>query len=208
MPTAHPSAEILAGYAAGSLSAGMSLLAASHLTFCPRCRAVVSRLEALAGALLREETPAAPSPACLARTLARLDAEAAEPAPPCSPAEPGCPLPAPLRGLVGPLRRVPWRAICPGVAEHHLPGFPGEEVLLMRADAGSRVPQHTHDGHEVMLVLQGRLRDDGRVFARGDVASADARHDHAPEVVGSEPCMCLLVLANPLRYADPNRRPD
>ncbi|MBA3326136.1 MAG: zf-HC2 domain-containing protein [Rhodobacteraceae bacterium] len=52
MTLAHATPELLTAYADGSLSEGLSLLVASHLTFCPACRRRVARLEALGGALL------------------------------------------------------------------------------------------------------------------------------------------------------------
>jgi anti-sigma factor ChrR (cupin superfamily) len=36
MKTAHATPELLAGYAQGTLTRGMALLVASHLTYCPR----------------------------------------------------------------------------------------------------------------------------------------------------------------------------
>ena len=58
----------------------MSLLVASHLTYCPACRDKAARLEALGGALLAEASAVAPGPRCLEKALARIAAaEAAEP---------------------------------------------------------------------------------------------------------------------------------
>ena len=90
MPSAHAPPDILAAYADGSLSEGMSLLVAGHLTFCPGCRAAVARLEALGGALFAEAEAVAPAPACLEAALARLDAP--EPDRPPAP-DPVLPLP-------------------------------------------------------------------------------------------------------------------
>ena len=63
---------MLADYAAGALSQGMSLLVASHLTFCPACRDKAARLEALGGALLAEGESVAPTSRCLREALARI----------------------------------------------------------------------------------------------------------------------------------------
>ncbi len=89
----------------------------------------------------------------------------------------------------------------PGVLEHRLDGFPGEEVRLVRADPGCRILQHSHSGDEATLVLTGALRDGTQVFTRGDLSLAGAQDEHSPEVVGSETCVCLLVLSGPLRFS-------
>jgi putative transcriptional regulator len=58
-------------------------------------------------------------------------------------------------------------------------------------------------GEEATLVLTGRMRDGAREFGRGDVALADASHDHHPRIVGNETCVCLVVLTGPMRFTGP-----
>jgi putative transcriptional regulator len=203
MISAHATPDILAAYADGSLSDGMSLLVASHLTFCPSCRDQVRRLETIGGALLREADPVEPGPECLARALARLDkAEAA--VGPALADDPQSPLPAPLRARVGvPSEEIRWAFRLPGLSEYRLDGFDGEEVSLLRARPGVRILSHTHTGDEATLVLTGALRDGGRVYERGDVSLANASDDHHPEIVGNEVCICLVVLSGPMRFTGP-----
>lgn len=201
MNTAHPKPELLAAYADGSLSDGMSLLVASHLTFCPPCRKAVARLEALGGALLAEAEPVAPVAASLAATLARLDHEEPELS---VPAAGDAVLPAPLRARVGVgVGEIRWRFLLPGLSECKLEGFADEDVGLIRARPGVRIMAHTHSGNEATLVLSGQLRDADRVFGRGDVAMADHHDDHRPEIVGSEVCICLAVLSGRMRFTGP-----
>lgn len=199
MALAHGTPELLTAYADGSLSEGLSLLVASHLTFCPACRRRVGRLEALGGALLRDGASVAPSPSCLAGALART---AGAEAPPLAAEEPpvpaplaASPLPAPLRARLGlAAEDICWRCLLPGLTEHCLTGFEGEEVRLIRAVPGTRILQHTHVGFEATLILSGRMRDGDRVFVRGDLALADATDDHRPQIEGPEPCLCLMAL--------------
>lgn len=203
MIAAHATPELLAAYADGSLSNGMSLLVASHLTFCPVCRERLRRLETIGGALLREGEAVTPAPDSLSRVLARLDKS--EPAPVSRPVDdPASPLPAPLRARVGvPSDQIRWSFLLPGLSEYRLDGFPDEEVSLLRARPGVRIPSHTHAGEEATLILTGKLADGGRVYARGDVALADHSDDHRPEIVGEEVCLCLVVLSGPMRFTGP-----
>lgn len=197
IPTAHPVSDLLDAYATGTISDGMGLLVASHLTFCAACRSEVAAREAISGALLQDGDEAAPSPGCLDRILARIDAL---PAPLPVPIAFSI-LPAPLRARVGvDLGDIRWRFVMPGLSEHRLPGFAGEDVRLLRGKPGLRILNHTHEGDEATLVLQGRLRDGGREFARGDVSLAGHTNTHRPEIVGTETCVCLIVLGGRMRF--------
>jgi len=201
-PDTHLPHSTLGAYAEGSLPDGMSLLVASHLTFCPACRGAVASIECLCGGFLAEEPQVPAGKECLSRALSRLDVPAGilqDSAPP--PSEPGSPLPAPLRERLGcAADQIRWSFRLPGLSEYRMDGFENEAVSLLRARPGVRIPSHTHSGEEATLVLTGQLRDGGRVYSRGDVAAADDHDDHRPEIIGSETCVCLIVLSGKLRF--------
>ncbi len=196
----HPRPDHLRDYAAGSLSTGMSLLVASHLTYCPSCRDRVARLELLGGAFLRNEPRAGVRAPDLATALALLD--------PRRPSEqraaPGAGdpiLPRPLRQALGKgIEAVQWRFLLPGLADHKLQGYGCDDVRLIRGRVGTKVPTHTHEGEEVTLVLAGYLRDGGRTFARGEVSVAGPEDNHQPQIVGDCDCICLSVMTAPMRF--------
>jgi putative transcriptional regulator len=161
----------------------------------------VARLEALGGALLASGEAAETSPGCLAGALARIAVAERPAATPAPAPDPTLPLPAPLRARLGIAAcDIRWRFLLPGLSDYRLDGFEGEEVRLLRARPGLRILQHTHAGDEATLILTGQMRDGDRVYARGDVALADETHDHHPQIVGSEPCVCLVVLSGPMRF--------
>ncbi len=129
-----PDDQILADYASGALPRGMSLLVASHLTFCPESRNRVSELESVGAALMAEDAPLPPP--SLAAAFERIDAAPAEPARRAAP-EPG-PFPAPLREVIGPRpEALDWKFRLPGLSECMVDGFEGEEVSLLRARPGA-----------------------------------------------------------------------
>lgn len=204
MACAHPTREHLAAYAGGSLSEGMNLLVASHLTYCPDCRRLVDRFEALAGGIFDSVETAGLSVPDLGAVMARLDA----PVPKTSVApDPGTPIPMPIRRILNaPVDDLDWKFRMPGLHECELGGFDGEQVSLLRARPGVRVLGHTHDGDEATLILSGQMEDGGRIYARGDVAIADHSDDHTPRIVGDEVCYCLIVLSGRMRFTGPMGR--
>ena len=52
LPSNHVSDDLLAAYAAGTLSEAESLLVATHAALCPTCRAAISEFEAVGASLL------------------------------------------------------------------------------------------------------------------------------------------------------------
>ena len=190
--------DILRDYATGATSPGVALLVSSQMTRAPRHRATLADYESVAGALFADEDPAPLGEDLLAETLARIGQEP-EPGPRDAP-DPG-PLPAPLITAVGrDFDTIPWRFCLPGVSEHRLKGFGEEQVSLLRARPGVAIPQHTHEGREVTLVLTGALQDGHTVFGPGDVSINDEDDDHKPRIVGTEICHCLIVMSGALRF--------
>lgn len=191
MTTAHAPTDVLADYAAGLLPPGLSLLVASHLTWCPCCRGKVARLEAVGGALLAEARPVPPDARCLKAALARIDA--ADRSEPCFDAH-GWPLPRPLcRRLGAPLRELAFAPLAPGLAACRLDGFADESVALRRADPGTalRLPDDGPEG--AAIVLCGEARAGTLTLAPGDC-------DFTPEpleATGTDPCLCLVVAPLP-----------
>jgi putative transcriptional regulator len=194
----HPTTDMLAEYASGGLSDGLSLVVASHLTYCPVCRRRVEALERVGGAMLDAAGPVEPlAPPSLADALARIDALGADER---VALHTGSVLPAPiLQRLGGTESDIAWKFRLPGLSEYVIED--GEEsVSLLRARPGTRMLAHTHGGDEATLVFSGAMRDGGRVYRRGDVALADHEDDHRPEIIGDEVCYCLIVMSGHMQF--------
>ena len=68
----HPHDDLLMSYAAGALSESWSLAVATHLSFCPECRASVQLAETVGGVLLADTPDQELSPNMLDKVLAVL----------------------------------------------------------------------------------------------------------------------------------------
>lgn len=194
-----PPNEMLADYASGAASPGVALLVSAHLTHSPESRRKVEEFEALGGALLADETPVAVAPNALDAALARLD-QAEEASGPRTRHEAG-PLPRPVIEAVGrDFDDIAWSFRLPGVAEHEFARYGDEKVSLLRAKPGSRIPQHTHEGVEMTLVLAGALKDGEAVYQAGDLAINTPEDDHKPTIIGDGTCYCLVVMDGRMRF--------
>lgn len=196
----HPTDDLLLAYAAGSLDQAMSLLVASHLTLCPRCRDEVSRAEALGGALLDEQPPSGSLDHLLDAVLGRLD----EPEPivprPAPITRPGSILPRPLQHAIGgDLDGLRWKRLGQGLEQALVLQSGRSRARLYRIAPGLRIPEHGHDGTELTLVLQGGFSDVNGHYLPGDIACADEDVVHRPTADRDLACVCLAVTDAPLR---------
>jgi putative transcriptional regulator len=207
IPRHHLPDELLMAYASGAAAPGLGVLVASHMVLCPDCRGRVAELEALGGAVL-EQSPAAPlDPGLLDDIMARLD-QGPPPLQHTAPPSPGVGdhllegdlvLPGPIRALVAETA-AKWSAIVPGVIHSlDLPLHIGEMPLrLIRMRGGFKVPEHTHQGTEINMVLAGGYSDDGADFERGDVQVSNADVTHSLRMHKDAPCVLLAVNEAPL----------
>ena len=194
----HPEPETLAEYALGALAPGMELLVSGHLTFCPSCRKKAESYEILGGGALDACSTSEISAPSIEATLEMLDEPEADHRPilvkdPLYPAALQKFIPATTDDL-------DWSFRLPGIYEHELDGFSNETVSLIRAKPGSKMLSHTHDGEEATLLLSGQMKDGNRIYRKGDVAQADHDHDHKPEIIGEEMCVCLIVLSGKMKF--------
>jgi putative transcriptional regulator len=209
-PSHHPDEALLLDYAAGSLNEPASLVIATHLALCPDCRRLVAGHEAVGGVLLEETPPVEPAAGALAALMTRLD-EPMAPLPVETSPIPSAPiLPRPLRDYVGgDLGAVPWKRLIGGIEVHDIAvgSTPDRfKTRLMRIKGGVAVPRHTHEGFELVMVVEGGFSDGGRHYDRGDVTCSDGEVDHSPVADADGGCVCLAVTDAPLRLTGPLMR--
>jgi len=193
----HPDDALLLGYAAGGLDAAMSLILATHLTFCARCRRLVAGQEQIGGVLLEDIPPVAMDGDALARVMARLDEPAAS--------EPHQPsndnTPPPLRAVLGrDLAHVRWRNMGPNLGYVTLYRQGPVAVRLLRGAPGTDTGSHSHRGMEYTLVLRGGYTDATGSYGPGDFQMASAEVRHNPVADPGEDCINLSVTTGRLNF--------
>ena len=196
--THHLDDATLMSFAAGALPDALSAVAAAHIAMCPRCRREVGTLESVGGALLAELSPAAldraepPASAAanLAETMRHSEVDA-----------PGREMPRPLARLLGSdLDAIRWHLLGRGVWHYRLPVTGRGALGLLKVAPGRVVPEHSHGGAELTLVLRGSFHDVTGTYQPGDVADLDETIKHQPIADPGPECICLVASEKPARF--------
>jgi putative transcriptional regulator len=199
----HPGQDMLLAYAAGHVPEAVSLVVATHLALCPRCRDVASLGDAIGGAVLETLPPAPVS----VGVFGKLDLQSKYPEPmlvaESREHETDKRTPEPLRSyLQGTLDTVRWIPMAPGLSYRPLIADRCSARLL-RSRPGRGIGMHTHTGGEFSLVLAGGYTDSSGHYLRGDFQTADRHMVHRPIADDGKDCIILGVTNAPLIFLNP-----
>ncbi len=194
--THHPSPELLAGFAAGTLDAGEHLAIAVHASNCPACRRLVCAVESIGGSTLEAIEPVPMKAGAFEAVMTKLDRS-----PPHSRASADSLADEELPKVLQHYRIGRRRWVAPGVSLRpiELPGPSSSRAFLLRSDPGTHMLEHTHTGVELTCVLRGSFSHEGGRFGPGDFDFGDDALDHQPTVGDGEPCLCLVAMSGDLR---------
>ncbi|MCG7585149.1 ChrR family anti-sigma-E factor [Photobacterium sp. OFAV2-7] len=207
----HPTDDILACYSAGELDPASSIMLSAHLELCSHCRARVAELEnnqAQELALVPSETPSealseelndlldnilsqdeVPQDDVVAATIAHIEINNKQ-----------FRLPRALQrheDHIGPWSRLPGNIKRASVTTG---GHSKMNFIYM--DCNSSLPQHTHQGQEITLVLAGEFMDEHATYKPGDFIVQTSAHHHAPKTRADQDCLCLTLLDAPLHFTN------
>ena len=196
----HPPTDILTEHASGVLSVAQSACVAAHLSYCQRCRHITERLEDIGGSQFERLDPVAVGESVLDRVLARL--EDPEPLRYARSEASDTRLPGLLDRLInGDYADLVWKRVTQSLSISYLKtGDALHEFALYRIAQGGRIPEHTHGGSEMTLVLQGGFADESGEYHPGDFVIREGWDKHTPVALEGEECICLAVLDAPLHF--------
>jgi putative transcriptional regulator len=72
-------------------------------------------------------------------------------------------------------------------------------MRLVRVDAGTQIPEHSHRSEEITLVLKGAMEDDFGRYNAGDLIVRQKGDMHAPRIGDAEDLLCLTLTYKPVR---------
>lgn len=69
---------------------------------------------------------------------------------------------------------------------------------LLQIEAGGSVPEHTHKGFELTVLLDGSFHDEQGEYVKGDFIMLDGSHQHHP--ISNNGCLCYTVANDALHF--------
>lgn len=200
MIKAHPTQALLRAFAADELPLPLTVGVAAHCELCAECGAGLSAWEAELAASHLGAPAAAEAPeldamlaAILQQPVSHQEAQI-QPATELRVGERDYPLPRALARY----HQANWRRLG-GIRHCRLPlTEQGVRAGLLHVEAGGQIPDHTHQGYELTLLLAGNLQEGEVRYQAGDFIWRDASHHHSPHT--PDGCLCYTVQDAPIRF--------
>ncbi|WP_336289648.1 ChrR family anti-sigma-E factor [Aeromonas dhakensis] len=205
MIKAHPVQAMLRAFAADELPLPLAVGVSAHCELCPDCAA---RLRACEEELARQYlTPAEECEPLPAEFDAMLAGILQQPVATVAAVTQSAVVQPELQ-VAGQSYRLPR-----GLARHHALSWrhigairqvslpldeQGARASLLHIEAGGRIPEHTHKGYELTLLLAGTIEDGDTCYQAGDFIWRDASHAHSPHT--PDGCLCYTVQDAPVQF--------
>lgn len=203
----HPTDRLIEQFSAGVLNPALSVIISTHIDICPRCQNVTHDAEQFLAEQVMQTQVKSLTPELDQQFDQMLDQILNAEAPTNIVEFPynevlhlngkTFKLPATLARQykrIGDWSRVPGKML---KAPINLGS--NECINLIYMDEGSRVPEHTHKGSEITLVINGVFNDEQDEYRDGDFVMLDQHHQHSPET-RDEDCLTLATLDAPLHF--------
>lgn len=198
----HPSSAWLLDYASGNASSLFEMILRAHVSVCPECQAEVAFAERLGGEFIS-------SGSSLAGTLTahdicdryeQLDDHLASESRADGLAVNGGIEKFVENYLERGIDALRWKRLGRGLKLCRLGEEGGARMWMLHGQPGVVLPEHTHGGSELTLVLKGSYFCGSQIFHAGDIEDADENTEHQPVITRDAECICIAVTENNLRF--------
>ncbi|WP_440056484.1 ChrR family anti-sigma-E factor (plasmid) [Pseudoalteromonas sp. T1lg65] len=196
----HPQTELLNQFVEGTLPAGLSIAVAAHVEMCPHCQQLAADLESKEAAVHLGGDAEIYVDSDLEAMMQNITL--------CDDVDEVSEYIQPKFEYQGKSLCLP-RAIANTdrsnftqvgkIARSRLMLEDGEyRSSLLQIGPGGEIPEHTHTGFELTLLLDGEFEDESGHYVPGDFIWQDGRHNHSPRT--KEGCLCFTVANSPLHF--------
>ena len=215
----HPTQDLLVNHANGNLPLSMAMAVSAHCSLCETCRQQLEQLTAqvadlvlaqpqIYGAYPDEETLTSEVVDVTTQDSA-LDMDAMMAHIMAQPVATNIPNNAPLAVQIKQQHYTvpsafrqhlsrPWQILGKVSRMRFDVDEMNTRASLLHIDAQGEIPQHTHRGYELTLLLAGEFADLNGNYVPGDFIVLDGQHQHSPKTVNG--CLCYTVLDAPLHF--------
>lgn len=201
----HPSQEQLLAFAEGSLNSAEALVVSAHCDMCARCQKEVAQFtDDIASQSLAEESTLVEA----VSFSSMFDAITQQPASQQISAQvPDKTIELDGRKFTLPrtLRRYAnhtgnWSKLVGKLwqAPVNIEGVGKANFIYM--EKGGTVPEHTHKGNELTIVINGHFSDGMGHYQSGDFIAMNGTHTHAPYSNDDEGCLVFTIVDEPLHF--------
>jgi putative transcriptional regulator len=207
----HPDQHLLSLHAKGELSLSMSIAIAAHAEFCSHCQQQLNQMTVALSEQQFELPPISQTVEAnnlqldallnqlLSSTLDSLDAEDTN----------TVNLDEEINiSIKGQHYRLPkvfrnqinasWQGIGKVSRLRLDTGEPQARASLLHIAENGEIPEHTHKGVELTLLLAGDFSDCYNTYKPGDFMLLDKDHQHSPKTLGG--CLCYTIVDAPLYF--------
>lgn len=196
----HPKDSLLSQFVEGNLPASISVAIAAHVEMCPCCQKKTQQLEAQeARVQLGGDMDSALSSDFEAMMQAiTLDDEIDEVKEYIQPTFNYQGRDVQLPRAIANIDRTKFSGVGK-IARSRLLLEDGDlRSSLLQIGAEGEIPEHTHTGFEITLLLDGDFADEAGEYVPGDFIWQDGKHNHSPRT--KEGCLCFTVVSSALHF--------
>ncbi|MFT5880688.1 MAG: putative transcriptional regulator [Moritella sp.] len=198
----HPSDEMLMGHIKGDMPETISIAIAAHTQLCNRCQTKINQFTTMIAANCWQQPQSAQTAdQDFDSMLDSILSEEPElsflttPTPTTVKVNDDCYV---LPTALCRYNQAKWQQLG-DISRARVLAEPGDiRASLLHIGAGGSIPNHTHKGFEITLLLAGSFEDEIGEYHAGDFIYLDSQHAHSP--ITKTGCLCYAVLNAPMHF--------
>lgn len=196
----HPNDTLLSQFVEGNLPASISIAVAAHVEMCPHCQQKTEKLEAQEAKthLSGEQEIIVDSDLEAMMNFITMDPSLDEVKEYVQPSFTYLDREVQLPRAIANVDRSGFAGVGK-VSRSRLLLDDGElRSSLLQIEAEGEIPEHTHTGFEITLLLDGDFEDEAGEYVPGDFIWQDGQHNHSPRTKSG--CLCFTVVSSALHF--------